>query len=199
MRRAGKSDINEWTDDEWANDIADEYANRAWTTIPHIHCSNIAIPFLHHTSLQIQVPGGSMSGKIARRLADDINRRRGLQQLPKILRLEDDLFGTIDWQSFGTASTTFTKTVFSQAHFCKQVSSHWYTEARAHKFEPLASDRCRCCKWDVAETMDHILQCPSREPIHNFFFTKFTELMRDKEIPNDIGQMFEAGIDKILI
>ena len=57
----------------------------------------------------MQVPGGSMSGKIARRLADDINRRRGLQQIQKILRLKDDLFGTIDWYSFGTASTNSPK------------------------------------------------------------------------------------------
>ena len=76
-----KTDVNEWTDDEWANDITDMYADRAWHITPRIHCSTIAISFLHHTSLQIQVPGGSMSGKIARRLADDINRRRGLQQL----------------------------------------------------------------------------------------------------------------------
>ena len=82
-----------------------------------------------------------MSGKIARRLADDINRRRGLQQLQKILRLDDEIFGLIDWESFGPATNTFTKTVFSRAHLCKHVSTYWFTEARAHKFDNLALDQ----------------------------------------------------------
>ena len=136
-----------------------------------------------------------MSGKIARRLADDINRRRGLQQLQKILRLEDEIFGLIDWESFGPATNTFTKTVSSRAHLCKHVSAHWFTEARAHKFDNLVSDRCQCCQLDVAETTDHILQCPTRDTVHSMFYTKFIELMQEQELPNDILELFDASID----
>jgi len=48
---------------------------------------------------------------------------------------------------------------------------------------------------DVAETTDHILQCPTREPVHSKFYTNFIELMREKELPNDILELFDAGID----
>ena len=96
-----KDDPKAWTDDEWANDIADSYANKAWSTRSRPPCSTTAIHFRHHTSLQIHIPGGSISGKVARRLATDINTRRGLQQLQKTLHLDDDTFGTIDWESFG--------------------------------------------------------------------------------------------------
>mmetsp|Transcript_4501 Transcript_4501/g.6871 ORF Transcript_4501/g.6871 Transcript_4501/m.6871 type:complete len:93 (+) Transcript_4501:462-740(+) len=74
------------------------------------------------------------------------------------------------------------------------MRSHWFAEARAHKFDRLASDRCRCCTMDVAEMTDHIFQCPSREPIHSKFFTKFVELMREKKIPIDILELFEVGL-----
>ena len=43
--------------------------------------------------------------------------------------------------------------------------------------------------------MDHILQCPSRDPVHNKYIKQFTDLMRDNKIPNDIVRMFETGID----
>jgi len=59
----------------------------------------------------------------------------------------------------------------------------------------MASDQCRCCELNVVETMEHILQCPTRDPTHSTFFSKFLELMRDKEILNDIVRLFEAGIN----
>jgi len=112
-----KDYIKEWTDVKWANDIADTPTElgilpRTFTA-PKLPSPSFTTP-----------PSTSMSGKIARRLADDINRRRGLQHLQKILRLEDDIFGLIDWQSFGPATNKFTKTVFSRAHLCKHVSFH---------------------------------------------------------------------------
>jgi len=107
-------DVSEWTDEEWAIDVADSYAGRAWSTPGRPHCSPIAIQFLHHNSLQIQVPGGSISGKIANRIAADINTRQGLQQLlQKTLHLDDTTFGYIDWDSFATASKSFTKTIYN--------------------------------------------------------------------------------------
>ena len=193
-----KEDPKDWTDDEWANDIADHYADRAWRTPSRPHCSPIAITFHHHHSLQIQVPSGSMSGKIARQLADDINTRRGLQQLQKVFHLDDDTFSTIDWKSFNTASTKYTKTTYSRAQFSKHIGGQWFTEARAHTYDHLASDKCRCCDDGKIESLEHILQCSSRKPIHQQYTTKFEEMMRDYEIPNDVLKMFEAGIDMAL-
>ena len=161
--------------------------------------SLIAITSQHHHSLQIRVPSGSMSGKIARQLADDINTRLGLQQLQKVFHLDDDTFSNIDWKSFGTASTPFTKTIYSRAHFSKHIGGQWFTEARAHKYDPMASDQCRCCDEGKIEKIEHILQCSSRKPIHQKYLTKFEALMRDYEIPNDILKMFETGIEIALI
>jgi len=49
--------------------------------------------------------------------------------------------------------------------------------------------------WCVAETTDHILQCPTRETVHSTFYTKFIALMREKKLPNDILELFDASID----
>ena len=136
-----------------------------------------------------------MSGKVARRLATDINTRRGLQQLQKTLHLDDDTFGTIDWESFGVGGNSFRKTIYSTAHFCKHVCEQWHTESRAHKYDDLAPDRCRCCTENKEETTEHIFQCSSRKDVHKKYYEKFIGLMGDKEIPNDILSMFEVGID----
>ena len=42
--------------------------------------------------------------------------------------------------------------------------------------------------------MEHVFQCSSRKEVHSKYTTIFTELMRDKEIPNNILRMFEVGI-----
>ena len=34
--------------------------------------------------------------------------------------------------------------------------------------------------------------------MHRQYTTKFTELMKDRELPNDILMMFETGIDLVL-
>ena len=52
---------------------------------------------------------------------------------------------------------------------------------------------------EVAETTDHILQCPTRETVHSTFYTKFISSMREKELPNDILELFDAGIDIALL
>jgi len=189
-----KLDINEWTGKEWANDVADLYAEWAWWTHPCTHCSIIAISLLHYNSLQIQARNGSILGKITRHLADDINTRRGLQQLQKILQLGNATFGLIDWTSFGPATNKFTKTVYNRAYLCKHMGNHWFTEARAHKFDPLASDWW-CCNKGMAETTEHIYQCSSWEPVDSKYFTKFVDLMQEKKMQNDILELFEAGLD----
>ena len=193
-----KVDISEWTDEEWANDLADSYANRAWTTPSRPHCSPIATNFLHHNSLQILIPGGTISGKIARRIADDINKRQGLQQLQKVHHLDDETFGMIDWESYSTASKSFTKTIYSRAHLAKQTGGQWFTEARAHKYDNHASNLCRCCDHGTPETTTHVFQCSTRDPVHRKYTKKFIELMKEKELPNDILMMFETGIDLVL-
>jgi len=48
---------------------------------------------------------------------------------------------------------------------------------------------------DIVETTDHILQCHTREPVYSKFYTQFTELMWEKELPNDILELFDAGIN----
>ena len=160
-----RKDINYWTSDEWANNTSDTYASKAWLRKPPIQCSPTAIQFLHHHSLQIQVPSGSMSGRTSRRLADEISTRRGLQQLQKTLRVDDDLFACIDWETFNIASKPFTKTIYSRAHLTKHIGFQWFTKARAHLFDSAASNRCRCCDDDKIETTEHVLHCSSCKPI----------------------------------
>ena len=87
---------------------------------------------------------------------------------------------------------------YSRAHLAKHTGGQWFTAARAHKYDNHASDRCRCCDEGKIESTAHIFQCPTRDSVHQQYTTKFTELMKDKELTNDILRMFETGIDLVL-
>ena len=71
--------------------------------------------------------------------------------------------------------------------------------SRAYKFGPAESAQCQCCRDGVEETTAHISQCPNRNEIHILHSRKLTELLADKQIPNELLHLIEAGIDLALL
>ena len=93
----------------------------------------------------------------------------------------------------------FGKSSIARAHFSKQYTQQWYTDARANYLDDRISVTCRCCNSDEAETILHILRCPSRNGVHTKHNEIFVRIMREIEAPNHLLHMFEAGIDLALI
>ena len=94
-------------------------------------------------------------------------------------------------RKFGTSS-------IARAHFSKQYTKQWYTEARAHRFNGIIPARCQCCDGGDGETILHILRFPSRRDVHIEYNKACIRIMRDIEAPNHLLNLFEAGIEVAL-
>ena len=94
-------------------------------------------------------------------------------------------------RKFGTSS-------IARAHFSKQYTQQWYTEARAHRFNDSIPATCRCCDGGDDEKILHILRYPSRRDVHIEYNKTFLRIMGDIEAPNHLLQLFEAGIEVTL-
>ena len=88
----------------------------------------------HAQSLQVQLPDGTISGKLKQNLPPIINTNISLQQLAQYIYYSEEQMKFIDWANYHITSKSFTPTGLSQAHACKTFSNLWYTDTQAHKF-----------------------------------------------------------------
>ena len=64
---------------EWGNHFADGLAGEAWNLDPMQYRNNPRAPILPHAqSLQVQLPDGTISGKIKQHLPSTINTKVGI-------------------------------------------------------------------------------------------------------------------------
>ena len=93
----------------------------------------------------------------------------------------------------------FGKSSIARAHFSKQYTLQWHTDARANHLDARIPAMCRCCKGSEDETILHILRCPSRKVVHLKHNQTFQQIMREIEAPNPLLHLFEAGIELALL
>ena len=87
-----------------------------------------------------------------------------------------------------------------RAHFSKQYTQQWYTDAKAHHLDEIIPATCGCCEGCEAETMIlHILRCSNRNEVHTEHNRDFERRMREIEAPTHLLHLFEAGIELALL
>ena len=64
----------------------------------------------------------------------------------------------IDYHVMNAGSKKFRSTSHARrVHWAKHQGNQWFTEEKAHKFDPLISKTCRCCDEGKTETIRHVL------------------------------------------
>ena len=86
----------------------------------------------------------------------------------------------------------FGKSSITRAHFSKQYTQQWYTDARANHLDVRISAMCRCCEGIEDETILHILRCSSRKEVHLEHNQTFERIMKEIEAPNHFLYLFEV-------
>ena len=163
-------DRSKWSYSEWGNHFANSLAGEVWNGDPMHYKSNPYAPIMPHAkSLQVQLPDGTIRGKIKQNLPPIINTKIGLQQLARYIHYSEEHIIIIDWANYHIASISFTSTALSRAHACNSFNNQWYTDAQAHKYNINLSPTCRCCQSNKRETIAHIIGCPSRAQTHEEF------------------------------
>ena len=72
-------DRSKWSNSEWGNHFADSLAGEVWNSNPMNYQSNPCAPIMPHAQfLQVQLPDGTISGKIKQNLPRIINTEVGL-------------------------------------------------------------------------------------------------------------------------
>ena len=161
--------------------------------------SNPCAPMMPHAqSLQVQLPDGTISGKIKQKLPPIINTKIGLQQLARYIHYSDEQMINIDWPNYHISSKSSTSTALSRAHACKAFNNQWYTDALAHKYNSDLSPTCRCCQSNRNETIAHIIGCPSRAQTHDEFHPQVTAHFQACRIGDHLLSALELGIEIVL-
>ena len=94
---------------EWGNQFADSLAGEVWVGDPIHYQINPCAPIMPHAqSLQVQLPDGTISGKIKQNFPPTINTEIGLQQLVRYVDYFEDQMEFIDWASFQTIHVNVT-------------------------------------------------------------------------------------------
>ena len=148
-------------------------------------------------SLQVQLPDGTISGKIKRNLPPIINTDIGLQQLARYIHYSEEQMKFIDWANYHIASNFFTSTAFSRAHAFKSFNNQQYTDAQAHKFNNNISPTCRCCQPNKSEIIAHIIGCQPRAQTHNEYRPPGNANFRACRIGDNLLKALEPGMDMI--
>ena len=184
---------------ELGNHFADRLAVEMWNGNP-MHCQiNLCSPIMPHAqSLQVQLPDGTISGKIKQNLSPIINTTIGLQQLARYIHYSEEQMNIIDWANYHNASKSFTYTALSRAHACKSFNNQWYTDAQAHKYNNDLSPTYRCCQSNTSETIAHIIGCPSYAQTHNEFRPQVTTHFQACHIGDHLLKALELGMDMVL-
>ena len=161
--------------------------------------SNPCAPImLHAQSLQVQLPDGTISGKIKQNLPPIINTKIGLQQLARYIHYSEEQMNNIDWPNYHIAFKSLISTPLSRAHACKSFNNQWYTDAQAHKYNNKFSPTCRCCQSIKSETIAHIIGCPSRAQTHDEFRPHVTANFQACRIGDHLLNALELGIEMVL-
>ena len=188
-----------WSNSEWGNHFADSLAGEAWDLHPTQYQHNPYAPILPHAqSLQLQLPDGTINGKIKQHLPSIINTRVGIQQLARYIHYSEEQLNLIDWDNYQISSKAFTSTALSRAHACKAFNNQWYTDALANKYNQSLSPTCRCCQSHKSETIAHIIGCTSRAPTHEEFRPQVTAHFRAHRIGDHLLYALELGIEIVV-
>ena len=164
-------------------------------------CANMTTcaPIIPHAqSLRVQLPDGTISGKIKQYLPPIINTYIGLQQFARYIYYSEEQMNIIDWAKYHITSKSLTSTALSRAHACKSFNNKWYTDAQAHKFNNGLSPTYRCCQSNKSETIEHIIGCPSSVQTHNEYCPQVTAHFRACRISDHLLKALELGIDMVL-
>ena len=160
--------------------------------------SNPCAPMMPHAqSLQVQLPDGTISGKIKQNLPPIINTDIGLKQLAQYIHYPKEQMKLINWASYHIPSKSFTSTALSRAHACKSFNNQWYTDDQAHKFNNNISPTCRCCQSRKSKTIAHIISCPSHAQTQDECRLQVTAHFRACCIGDHLLKA-ELGIDVVL-
>ena len=124
--------------------------------------------------------------------------RQGKPKLQEMLKMTTEQMVLINEEITGSNARKFGTSSITRAHFSKQYSQQWYTEARAHRLNDSIPATCRCCYGGDDETILHILRCPSRRDGHLEYNETFLRIMRDIEAPNHLLNLFEVVIEVAL-
>ena len=164
----------------------------------HYQSSPCAPIMPHAQSLQVQLPDGTISGKIKQNLPPIINTNISLQQLARYIHYSEEQMNIINWANYHITSKSFTSTTLSRAHACKSFNNQWYTYAQAHKYNTDLSPICRCCQSSKSETVAHIISCPSCAQTHDEYRPQVTAHFQACRIDNHLLKALELGMDVVL-
>ena len=77
---------SKWSYSQWGNHFTDSLTGEVWNSDQMNYQSNPCAPIMQHAqSLQVQLPDGTISGKIKQNLPPIINTKIGLQQLARYI------------------------------------------------------------------------------------------------------------------
>lgn len=139
----------------------------------------------HTQSLQIQLPDGTINGKINQNLPPIINTDISLLQLARYLYYSKEQMELIDWACYHIASKTFTSTALFRAHASNSFNYLWYVDAQANKFNKDLSQIYRCCQSGKSKYL-HIIAYPSHAQTHD----KYRPQVSHRE---EIGEATQKG------
>ena len=125
-------------------------------------CRNTASPnsphYRHSMAVQTILPDGSISGNLARNIPEVITTLRGKPKLQQTLNMDMEQMELIDEEITASNARKFGKSSNAKAHFSKQYTQQWYTDARAHCLDEGMPAMCRCCEGSKDETILHFLR-----------------------------------------
>ena len=146
---------------EAVNVAVDELAGRACEEdFEAIHHHQISPHYCHSTVIQTTIPDGSVSGNLAQTIPEAMTTLRGKPKLQDTLRMTTEQMVLIDEEITASNERKFGMSSIARAHFSKQYTQQWYTEAQAHRFDDNIPATCRCCDRGDDETILHILRYP---------------------------------------
>ena len=131
-----QEDKQQWTTQEAANVVVEELAGQAWEEdFEAIHHHQIAPHYRHSTAIQTILPDGSISGNLARTIPEEITTLRGKPKLQETLKMTMEQMELIDEEITSSNARNFGTSLIARAHYSKQYTQQWYTDARAHHLE----------------------------------------------------------------
>ena len=147
----------------------------------------------HAQSLQVQLPDGTISGKIKQNFTPFITTNIGLQQLARYIHYSEEQMKHIDWANYHIASKSFTSTALSRAHACKSFNNLYGIQTNSD-----LSPTCKCCQSGKSETISHIIGSRSRDQTHDEYCTQVTAQFRACRIGGHLLKALEFGMDVVL-